>query len=84
MTSNPDPHGQAALMLCEALALVLVEDGIILKERVVDAIEGVVEVKREIAGVSEDVVISMTSIGLLLAVARSIAAAAPSALAPAS
>ena len=75
MTSPPDPHGQAALMLCEGLALLLIEEGILRKDGVADAIEGIVEVKQEIAGVSEDVVISMTSIGLLQGVARSIAAA---------
>ena len=65
-------------MLCEGLALLLIEEGILPKAGVVDAIEGIVEVKREIAGVSEDVVVSVTSIGLLLGVVRSIAAASAS------
>ena len=76
MELTPDPHGQAALMLCEGLMLLLVETGIIEKHRVADVIEGVAEVKQEIAGVREGVVVSMASIALLQAVARSISASA--------
>jgi hypothetical protein len=72
MTLIPDPHGQAALMLCEALALVLVESGLLSRSKVVEAIDGVVEVKHEIAGVSESVVVSVASISLLQAISRSI------------
>lgn len=75
MTLTPDPHGQAALMLSESIALLLVENGILLKSQVVDAIEGIIEVKEEIAGVSESVVVSIVSIGLLQTIAQSIAAA---------
>lgn len=75
MMSSPDPHGQAALMLCEGLALLLIEQGVLRKQRVVDTIDGVVEVRQEIAGVSDGVVVSMTAIGLLRGVARSVAAA---------
>ena len=75
MTLSPDPHGQAALMLCEALALLLIDEDVLLKEQVVEAIDGIVDVKQEIAGVDESVVVSVTSIGLLLGVARSVAAA---------
>ena len=75
MTLTPDPHGQAALMLSETVALLLVENGILLKSQVVDAIEGIIEVKEEIAGVSESVVVSIVSIGLLQTIAQSIAAA---------
>ena len=60
----------------EALALLLVESGTLLKSQVVDAIEGIIEVKQEVAGVSESVVVSIVSIGLLRAIAQSIAAAA--------
>ena len=65
-------------MLCEGLALLLIEKGFLLREQVVEAIDGVIEVKQEIAGVDESVVVSMTSIGLLLGVARSVAAASAS------
>ncbi|WP_043838691.1 hypothetical protein [Muricoccus aerilatus] len=63
-------------MLSETLALLLIENGILLKSEVVDAIDDIIEVKEEVAGVSESVVVSIVSIGLLQAVARSIAAAA--------
>ena len=76
MELKPDPHGQAALMLCESVLLLLVEQGIIDKVQAFDAIEGVIEVKQEMAGVSESVVVSLASITLLRAVARSISAAA--------
>ena len=74
MTLTPDPHGQAALMLCESLALLLVEQGVISKHQVIDAIEGIIEVKREIAGTSEPVVVSIASILLLQTISRSISA----------
>jgi hypothetical protein len=75
MKLTPDPHGQAALMLCESLMVLLVEEGIIRKEQAVETIETVIEVKQEIAGTTESVVISMASIGLLRAVSQSISAA---------
>ena len=76
MELTPDPHGQAALMLCESLMLLLVEEGVIRKDQAVEAIDDVIEVKQEIAGVSESVVVSVASIGLLQGVSRSIDAAA--------
>ena len=75
MTLTPDPHGQAALMLCESLAVLLVEGGTIPKEQIVEAIESAVEIKQEIAGTTERVVVSMVSIGLLRAVSQSVSAA---------
>ena len=74
MTLTPDPHGQAALLLVESLLLLLIEKGMVAPKDVVDAIDGVVEVKREIAGTSERVVVSMASIGLLRAVSGSLSA----------
>lgn len=61
-------------MLCESLILLLVETGVVDKDRIADLIEGIVEVKQEIAGVRESVVVSVLSISLLRAVARSVAA----------
>ena len=75
MTLTPDPHGQAALMFCESLALLLIERGALPKGQVVEAVDGIIEVKREIAGVSEAVVVSVASIGLLRTLSRSIEAA---------
>lgn len=74
MILTPDPHGQAALMLCESLTLLLVERGVIHKDQATEAIDDVIDVKREIAGTRESVVVSMTSIALLRDVAQSIAA----------
>jgi hypothetical protein len=42
-----DTHGKAALMLCESLLHLLVEEGIIAKTKAIEAIEGVAEVARE-------------------------------------
>lgn len=64
-------------MLCESLMILLVERGVIRRANAVKAIEAVVEVKQEIAGVSESVVVSVVSIGLLRAVAQSLSAVAP-------
>jgi hypothetical protein len=47
--SSSDPHGQAGLMLCEVLLHLLVEEGVITKTRVIEAIEGVTELAREMA-----------------------------------
>ena len=74
MKHDPDPHGQAALMLCECMLLLLVEEGVLPRDRVLDAIADVIDVKQEIAGTAESVVVSMTSIGLLRAVAQSLGA----------
>ena len=76
MDLKPDPHGQAALMLCEGALLLLIEKGIINKVEAADLIEGIIDVKQEIAGVRESVVVSLVSITLLQAVARSISVAA--------
>ncbi|TDH58877.1 hypothetical protein E2C06_30345 [Dankookia rubra] len=75
MTLPPDPHGQAALMLCEGLALLLIAEGTLPKSQVVEAIDGIIEVKQEVAGTSESVVVSVASIALLRTLARSIEAA---------
>lgn len=63
-------------MLCDGLILLLVENGVIDKDRIADVIDGIIEVKQEIAGVRESVVVSVASIALLRAVARSISASA--------
>ena len=75
MEITPDPHGQAAFMLCESILLLLIDRGVIDKVEALDAIEGPVEVKQEIAGVSESVVVSVASINLLQTLARSVSAA---------
>lgn len=62
-------------MLCESLMLLLVERGTIGKDQATEAIDDIIEVKREIAGKRESVVVSMASIALLRNVAQSVAAA---------
>jgi hypothetical protein len=44
-----DPQGRVALMLCESLFHVLVEEGVITKVKALEAIEGVAELTREMA-----------------------------------
>ncbi len=62
-------------MLVESLLLLLIEEGGIGKEHMIEAIDGLVEVKQEIAGTNESVVVSMASVGLLRAVSASLLAA---------
>lgn len=52
-TPLPDPHGQVALMLCESLLHLLVEERIITKEKAMAAIDGVAELVREMAQEAE-------------------------------
>jgi len=50
----PDPHGQVALMLCESLFHVLVEQQIITREQAIEAIEaieGIAELTCETAAI---------------------------------
>ena len=75
MLTASDPHGQAALMLCESLAYLLVERRLVSKHQVIDAIEGVIEVTQEIARAREPVVVSITPIILLQDILNSIRAA---------
>jgi hypothetical protein len=49
LDSEPDPHGQMALMLCESLLHELVENGVITKAQALGAIDTVVELAREAA-----------------------------------
>ncbi len=70
MLDHPEPHGHAALLLCESLMITLVENGVITRENARDTVEHVVNVKRD------GVVVSMVSIGLLRGIERSLAAAA--------
>jgi hypothetical protein len=47
--SSADPQGRVALMLCESILHVLVEEGVITKAKALDAINTVVELTREMA-----------------------------------
>jgi hypothetical protein len=41
--SSLDPTGQVSLMLCESILHLLVEEGVITKEKALEAIDGVME-----------------------------------------
>ena len=43
----PDPHGQVVLMFCESLLHVLVEEGVVPREKVIEAIDLVADLVRE-------------------------------------
>ena len=62
-------------MLYESLVLLLIDQRVIGKAEALESINDVVELKRDIAGVSESVVVGMTSIALMRQVAHSVAAA---------
>jgi|ERR1700693_5662339 len=49
LIDNPDPHGRVAMMLCESLLHVLVEQGVISLEKAIEAIDGVAELMHEAA-----------------------------------
>lgn len=46
---SPEPHCEVALMLCESLIHLLVEEGVIAKYKAIEAIEGVAELASEMA-----------------------------------
>ena len=58
-----------------ACSSLLVENGSVAKTDVLATIDGIVEIKREIAGELESVVVSMASIALLKTIARSLSVA---------
>ena len=62
-------------MLCEGLLLLLIRNGAITKDDASETIDEIIEVKREIAGERESVVVSMASIALLKTIAHSLSAA---------
>ena len=74
MSHNPDPHGRAALMLCEGLVLLLVETGVIGRDEAA-VIDGLVEVQQEIAAGGESTITGVAALALLGIVARSVSAA---------
>jgi hypothetical protein len=44
-----DPHGRIALMLCESLLYILIEEGVISRRKAMEAVATVVELSREMA-----------------------------------
>ncbi len=61
-------------MLGEGLMLLLMQKGIISGSEATELIDEIIAVKREMAGTSESVVVSLASIGLLRAVSQSVSA----------
>ena len=47
LTDDPDPHGRVAMMLSESLFHLLVEQGVISREKAIEAIDGIAELIHE-------------------------------------
>jgi hypothetical protein len=68
-----DPQGRVALMLCESLFHLLVEEGVITKAKAMEAIEGVAELTREMAEAGNPSIASSIETDLIEAIAKSFA-----------
>ena len=68
-----DPQGRVALMLCETLFHLLVEEGVITKAKAIEAIEGVAELTREMAEVGNPSIASSIESDLIEGIAKSFA-----------
>ena len=72
-----DPNGQISLMLCESILHLLVEEGAISKEKVIEALNGVAELVREKEETGEETgehpAASSPAIGLIEAMAQTFA-----------
>ena len=71
---RPDPHGQAALLLCESLLHVLVEQRVISREAAFSAIETVLELTQESAEVTTREIRSVSPTALIERIAATFAA----------
>ena len=71
MTSR-DPQARVALMLCESLIHVLVEEGVLSKANAIEAIETVAELTREMAN-GNPAVEAHIAAGLVKSIAESFA-----------
>ena len=71
--SPVDPQSRVALMLCESVLHVLVEEGVLTKAKAIEAIETVVELIREIAEVGPPDITNHAATHLLEAIAESFA-----------
>ena len=45
--ASPDPHGQVALMLCESLLHVLVEEAVLSREKAIEVIDVVADLVQD-------------------------------------
>ena len=68
-----DPDGQVSLMLCESILHILVEEGVISKEKALDAINGVVDLTRENDDIGQCRSASRSTVQLIEAIAQTFA-----------
>jgi hypothetical protein len=68
-----DTQGRVALMLCESILHVLVEEGVLSKAKAIEAIETVAELLREVAEVGPPDVTNHVAAQLVKAIADSFA-----------
>ena len=68
-----DPDGQVSLMLCESILHILVEEGVISNEKALEAINGVVELVREIDQTGKRPAANRSAATLIEAIAQSFA-----------
>jgi hypothetical protein len=71
--TTADGHGDVALMLCESLLHLLVEEGVLPKEKVLETIAGVVELARERAEIGKSAEASGSALELIDRMAQSFA-----------
>jgi hypothetical protein len=71
---KPDPHGQVALLLCESLLHVLVEQRVISREAALSAIESVHELMEESAEATAGEIGSVSPTALIERIASTFAA----------
>ena len=68
-----DPQGRVALMLCESVLHVLVEESVLTKTKAMEAIETVLELTRDAAEAAPLDDVSKATINLVEAIAESFA-----------
>jgi hypothetical protein len=71
---DPEPNGQAALILCETLVHLLVEKGVLSKHEVCDVIAGAEEIAREVESYPKEAVARRSVSSLLQAIRQSLEA----------
>src|ERR1700680_216415 len=69
----PDPDGQVSLMLCESILHLLVEEGVISKEKALESIDGVAERVREREEAGKRPSASRSAVRLIEAIEQSFA-----------
>ena len=70
---KPDPHGQVALLLCESLLHVLIEQRVISREAALSAVQSVLEVTEDAAAATTDEMGSVSPTALIERIAATFA-----------